>query len=151
MLRAAQVNCGCFMEFWTGGYFKAANHRVAAPPDDQRNHTRCGVFYFAVPNDDEKVRIAFPLQALFIVSLMPTSQTLYWKSHQSCEKQMSQEHLKVMRKQSHQSCTLKRGSPMLASRRFTRRIGEMGREWWRLSVGPSFIILGNTADRCSGY
>ncbi|RSH80761.1 hypothetical protein EHS25_007097 [Saitozyma podzolica] len=43
------VNCGVFMEWYTGGYFKAANHRVAAPPDDQRNHTRMGVFYFA-PN-----------------------------------------------------------------------------------------------------
>jgi isopenicillin N synthase-like dioxygenase len=42
------------MEWYTGGYFKAANHRVAAPPDDQRNHTRMGVFYFAVPNDDDK-------------------------------------------------------------------------------------------------
>ncbi|GFZ44251.1 hypothetical protein JCM24511_01973 [Saitozyma sp. JCM 24511] len=48
------VNCGVFMEWYTGGYFKAANHRVAAPPDDQRNHTRMGVFYFAVPNDDDK-------------------------------------------------------------------------------------------------
>jgi isopenicillin N synthase-like dioxygenase len=51
---ASQVNCGVFMEWYTGGYFKAANHRVAAPPDDQRNHTRMGVFYFAVPNDDDK-------------------------------------------------------------------------------------------------
>lgn len=49
------VNCGVFMEWYTGGYFKAANHRVAAPPADQRGHTRCGVFYFAVPNDDERV------------------------------------------------------------------------------------------------
>jgi isopenicillin N synthase-like dioxygenase len=40
------------MEWWTGGYFKAANHRVIAPPDDQRNHTRCGVFYFSIPNND---------------------------------------------------------------------------------------------------
>lgn len=40
------------MEWWTGGYFKAANHRVTAPPDDQRNHTRCGVFYFSIPNND---------------------------------------------------------------------------------------------------
>ncbi|KAL1406675.1 hypothetical protein Q8F55_008381 [Vanrija albida] len=48
------VNCGVFMEWYTGGYFKAANHRVAAPPADQRGHTRCGVFYFAVPNDEEK-------------------------------------------------------------------------------------------------
>ena len=40
------------MEWWTGGYFKAANHRVIAPPDDQRNHIRCGVFYFSIPNDN---------------------------------------------------------------------------------------------------
>ncbi len=48
------VNCGVMMEWYTGGYFKAANHRVAAPPDDQRGHTRCGVFYFSVPNDEER-------------------------------------------------------------------------------------------------
>lgn len=40
------------MEWWTGGYFKAANHRVFAPPDDQRNHIRCGVYYFSIPNDN---------------------------------------------------------------------------------------------------
>ena len=43
-----------FMQWYTGGYFKAANHRVTAPPLDQRNHTRLGVFYFVMPNDDEK-------------------------------------------------------------------------------------------------
>ncbi|WVF65611.1 hypothetical protein IAT40_000341 [Kwoniella sp. CBS 6097] len=46
------INCGIMMEWWTGGLFKAANHRVAAPLDDQRNHTRCGVFYFSIPNND---------------------------------------------------------------------------------------------------
>ncbi|OCF41964.1 hypothetical protein I317_04266 [Kwoniella heveanensis CBS 569] len=46
------INCGIMMEWWTGGLFKAANHRVAAPPADQRNHTRCGVFYFSIPNND---------------------------------------------------------------------------------------------------
>ncbi|ORX39267.1 Clavaminate synthase-like protein [Kockovaella imperatae] len=45
------INCGIMMEWWTGGYFKAANHRVVAPPADQRNHIRCGVFYFSIPND----------------------------------------------------------------------------------------------------
>jgi isopenicillin N synthase-like dioxygenase len=40
------------MEWWTGGYFKAANHRVFAPPNDQRNHIRCGVYYFSIPNND---------------------------------------------------------------------------------------------------
>ncbi|WWC58799.1 uncharacterized protein I303_101343 [Kwoniella dejecticola CBS 10117] len=46
------INCGIMMEWWTGGLFKAANHRVFAPPQDQRNHTRCGVFYFSIPNND---------------------------------------------------------------------------------------------------
>ena len=40
------------MEWWTGGLFKAASHRVIGPPDDQRNYIRCGVFYFSIPNDD---------------------------------------------------------------------------------------------------
>ncbi|KAK4688948.1 hypothetical protein P7C73_g1166, partial [Tremellales sp. Uapishka_1] len=48
------INCGVFMEWYTGGYFKAANHRVSAPPKDQRNHIRLGVFYFVVPNDEER-------------------------------------------------------------------------------------------------
>ena len=47
-----KINCGIMMEWWTGGYFRAATHRVSAPPDDQRNHIRCGVFYFSIPNDD---------------------------------------------------------------------------------------------------
>lgn len=34
-------------------YSQAAIHRVTAPPSDQRNHTRFGVFYFAVPNDEQ--------------------------------------------------------------------------------------------------
>ena len=55
-----QINCGTFMQWYTGGYFKAANHRVTAPPRDQRNHTRLGVFYFVVPNDDDKVSGGFP-------------------------------------------------------------------------------------------
>ncbi|WWC66202.1 uncharacterized protein I206_100103 [Kwoniella pini CBS 10737] len=45
------INCGIMMEWWTGGLFKAANHRVFAPPRDQRNHIRCGVFYFSIPNN----------------------------------------------------------------------------------------------------
>lgn len=49
------VNAGQFMSMMTGDYFKAAIHRVAAPPADQRNHTRCGVFYFVVPNGEERM------------------------------------------------------------------------------------------------
>ncbi|WWC86470.1 uncharacterized protein L201_001347 [Kwoniella dendrophila CBS 6074] len=48
------VNCGIMMEWWTGGLFKAANHRVYEPPKDQRNHIRCGLFYFSIPNNDVK-------------------------------------------------------------------------------------------------
>lgn len=46
------VNAGEPMMWWTGDYFKAAVHRVVQPPEDQSGHDRCGVFYFAVPNDD---------------------------------------------------------------------------------------------------
>lgn len=46
------VNAGEMMKWWTGDYFKAAVHRVVAPPADQEGHDRSGVFYFAVPNDD---------------------------------------------------------------------------------------------------
>lgn len=49
-----QINCGVMMEWYTGRYFKAANHRVTAPPPDQRGRPRLGVFYFAVPNDEER-------------------------------------------------------------------------------------------------
>ncbi|KAJ5607367.1 hypothetical protein N7537_003986 [Penicillium hordei] len=48
------VNCGAYMEWYTGGLYKAAKHRVHAPPKDQRNRTRLGVFYFNVPNDEER-------------------------------------------------------------------------------------------------
>ena len=55
------VNAGQFMDWLTGGFFKAAIHRVAAPPNDQRNHERCGVFYFVVPNDDVFVSSCPPI------------------------------------------------------------------------------------------
>jgi len=46
------VNAGEVMAWWTGGYFKAAIHRVVEPPHDQRGRDRCGVFYFCLPNDE---------------------------------------------------------------------------------------------------
>ncbi|KAK5658160.1 hypothetical protein OQA88_2133 [Cercophora sp. LCS_1] len=46
------VNAGEVMAWWTGGYFKASIHRVIEPPADQRGRDRCGVFYFALPNDE---------------------------------------------------------------------------------------------------
>jgi isopenicillin N synthase-like dioxygenase len=46
------VNAGEVMQWFTGGYFKAAIHRVTEPPQDQRGHDRSSVFYFSVPNDD---------------------------------------------------------------------------------------------------
>ncbi|CAK7222010.1 hypothetical protein SBRCBS47491_004722 [Sporothrix bragantina] len=49
------INAGEMMEWWTGGYYKATIHRVCRPPADQRNQDRCGLFYFVVPNNDEKI------------------------------------------------------------------------------------------------
>ncbi|KAF7366895.1 hypothetical protein MSAN_00948200 [Mycena sanguinolenta] len=49
---AAIINAGDVMEFLSGGYYKATIHRVVQPPVDQRNHTRLGVFYFAMPDDN---------------------------------------------------------------------------------------------------
>lgn len=46
------VNAGEIMQWFTGGYFTAAIHRVVEPPADQRGHDRSSVFYFSVPNDD---------------------------------------------------------------------------------------------------
>jgi isopenicillin N synthase-like dioxygenase len=46
------VNAGETFKWWTGDYFKAAIHRVVQPPEDQRGHNRCSVFYFCVPNDE---------------------------------------------------------------------------------------------------
>lgn len=49
---AILINAGEFMEWWTGGYYKATIHRVHQPPEDQRNQDRCGLFYFIVPNEN---------------------------------------------------------------------------------------------------
>jgi isopenicillin N synthase-like dioxygenase len=43
------------MDFLTGGYYKGTIHRVVQPAVDQRDYTRLGVFYFAIPNDDIKL------------------------------------------------------------------------------------------------
>ncbi|KAG2049675.1 Clavaminate synthase-like protein [Suillus hirtellus] len=55
MENALVVNVGDAMEFLTGGYYKGTIHRVVQPAVDQRNYTRLGVFYFAIPNDDIKL------------------------------------------------------------------------------------------------
>ncbi|OJA11413.1 hypothetical protein AZE42_05743 [Rhizopogon vesiculosus] len=52
---ALVVSIGDSIEFLTGGYYKATVHRVVQPPEDQRNYTRRGVFYFALPNDHVKL------------------------------------------------------------------------------------------------
>jgi len=49
------VNTGDAIDFLTGGYYKGSIHRVVQPPKDQRNCTRLGVFYFAMPNDDVRL------------------------------------------------------------------------------------------------
>lgn len=40
------------MEMLSGGFYKAAIHRVIQPPGDQRGCSRLGVFYFANTDDD---------------------------------------------------------------------------------------------------
>ena len=43
------------MEMLSGGYYKAAVHRVFQPPADQRGHTRLGLYYFGYPDDDVRL------------------------------------------------------------------------------------------------
>ncbi|PCH36926.1 Clavaminate synthase-like protein [Wolfiporia cocos MD-104 SS10] len=52
---ALVVNAGDAMEFLSGGFYKATIHRVVQPPEDQRGHTRLGVFYFCMPDDNVKL------------------------------------------------------------------------------------------------
>ena len=40
------------MAFLTGGIYPATIHRVIQPPTDQQKHTRVGVFYFCMPDDN---------------------------------------------------------------------------------------------------
>ncbi|KAG0703539.1 Clavaminate synthase-like protein [Suillus ampliporus] len=55
MENALVVNAGDTMDFLSGGYYKGTIHRVVQPPVDQRNYTRLGIFYFAMPDDDVKL------------------------------------------------------------------------------------------------
>lgn len=55
MENALVVNAGDAIDFLTGGYYKGTIHRVVQPPADQRNYTRLGAFFFAMPNDDIKL------------------------------------------------------------------------------------------------
>ncbi|KAJ7620254.1 hypothetical protein FB45DRAFT_929810 [Roridomyces roridus] len=52
---ALVINAGDSMEFLSGGYYKPTIHRVVQPPPDQRNHTRLGVFYFAMTDDNVRL------------------------------------------------------------------------------------------------
>src|SRR6267154_3667763 len=53
--RLQVVNAGDAIDFLTGGHYKGTIHRVVQPPEDQRNYTRLGIFYFAMLNDDVKL------------------------------------------------------------------------------------------------
>ncbi|KAL0946027.1 hypothetical protein HGRIS_012304 [Hohenbuehelia grisea] len=48
---ALVINAGDALEFLSGGYYRATIHRVVQPPPDQRQYTRLGAFYFALPAD----------------------------------------------------------------------------------------------------
>ena len=55
---ALVINLGDAMHFLSGGYLKQTIHRVVAPPEDQAQLERLGLFYFAFFNAD------VPLQPL---------------------------------------------------------------------------------------
>lgn len=55
-LRSQVINAGDALEFLTGGFYRATIHRVVQPPPSQRGFERLGVFYFAMPDDDVKIR-----------------------------------------------------------------------------------------------
>ncbi|GLB39565.1 putative non-haem dioxygenase in morphine synthesis N-terminal [Lyophyllum shimeji] len=52
---ALVINAGDALEFLSGGFYPATIHRVVQPPEDQRQHTRLGVFYFVMPDDATKL------------------------------------------------------------------------------------------------
>lgn len=43
------------MEMLSGGFYKATIHRVFQPPQDQRGHTRLGLFYFCTADDSTQL------------------------------------------------------------------------------------------------
>ncbi|PIL28626.1 hypothetical protein GSI_08668 [Ganoderma sinense ZZ0214-1] len=49
------VNAGSALEMLSGGYYKAAIHRVFQPPPDQHGYTRLSLFYFAYADDDVRL------------------------------------------------------------------------------------------------
>lgn len=49
---ALVVNLGDTMYFLSGGYLKQTIHRVIAPPEDQAQYERLGVFYFSFPENN---------------------------------------------------------------------------------------------------
>lgn len=53
---ALVLNLGDAMHFLSGGFFKATIHRVVAPPEDQAQFERLGMFYFALFNRDVSLR-----------------------------------------------------------------------------------------------
>ncbi|RDB17173.1 hypothetical protein Hypma_001822 [Hypsizygus marmoreus] len=52
---ALVINAGDALEFLSGGFYRATIHRVVKPPEDQRNYTRLGVFYFCMADDATKL------------------------------------------------------------------------------------------------
>ncbi|KAH6614825.1 hypothetical protein C7974DRAFT_320665 [Boeremia exigua] len=46
------VNLADTISHLTGGWLKSSVHRVVAPPEDQRDHARTGLLYFARPHND---------------------------------------------------------------------------------------------------
>ncbi|KAI0341627.1 Clavaminate synthase-like protein [Trametopsis cervina] len=60
---ALVINAGDCMEFLSGGFYTSTIHRVIQPPVDQRNQTRLGVYYFAMPDDDVRLTPIAGMQA----------------------------------------------------------------------------------------
>ncbi|RPD60561.1 Clavaminate synthase-like protein [Lentinus tigrinus ALCF2SS1-7] len=55
MENALVVNIGESMEMLSGGFYKAAIHRVVQPPASQRGYVRLGVFYFVLAENNVKL------------------------------------------------------------------------------------------------
>jgi len=53
---ALVINIGDSLEFLSGGFYKATIHRVVQPPPSQRGHPRLGVFYFAMLDNDVRLK-----------------------------------------------------------------------------------------------